>query len=259
MEVYANELSIAEDTFFRFDYIRNLVEIYKILSQNGIASCRINNEALVQLYNSLRQDPQKRNLLNFVYSFFHAPFDTDEAVDYCAVEYISHKWSYNGCECIGLTYAALMDSLAISFTEKEWEAIVHISRDDKLIDVRNASNQSQLMEHAEWIDSLKEVVLIETDISVKDKDIHLRHDHGEDVLYAFSKRICSSSYVVGIVNSLPFNPKEKNFIHSINPSGLIECVLCWTDKGYGIAVQTTGRNLRETEKIAEILRTCYAD
>ena len=33
----------------------------------------------------------------------------------------------------------------------------------------------------------------------------------------------------------------------------IEIVLPWTDKGYGIVVKTTGRTIRETQKIAQII------
>jgi hypothetical protein len=34
---------------------------------------------------------------------------------------------------------------------------------------------------------------------------------------------------------------------------VIEIVLPWTDEGYGIAVQTTGRTRQETEKISKII------
>ena len=38
---------------------------------------------------------------------------------------------------------------------------------------------------------------------------------------------------------------------------LIEIVLPWTDEGYGIVVKTTGRNIRETRKIDEIINERY--
>ena len=37
------------------------------------------------------------------------------------------------------------------------------------------------------------------------------------------------------------------------PDGIIELVLTWTDEGFGMVAQTTGRNLRETEAIGRIL------
>ena len=52
---------------------------------------------------------------------------------------------------------------------------------------------------------------------------------------------------------LPYNPYERKFIKRVRENGLIEIVLPWTDKGYGMVVKTTGRNLRETKRIAEII------
>jgi hypothetical protein len=38
---------------------------------------------------------------------------------------------------------------------------------------------------------------------------------------------------------------------------LIEIVLPWTDKGYGIVVKTTGRTIKETEMIGKIIMEEY--
>ena len=73
----------------------------------------------------------------------------------------------------------------------------------------------------------------------------------------FSKHLVQCPYLVGIVNSLPYNPYECKFTKKVRENGLIEIVLPWTDKGYGIVVKTTGRTLRETEKIAEIIQEEY--
>ncbi len=75
-----------------------------------------------------------------------------------------------------------------------------------------------------------------------------------DVLQEFSKRLIHSPYLIGIINSLPYNPYERKFIKKIRENGLIEIVLPWTDQGYGIVVKTTGRTIKETEKIAEIIK-----
>ena len=53
---------------------------------------------------------------------------------------------------------------------------------------------------------------LKCDIWVSDKKIVLRNDHGMDVLEAFSRRLIRSRYVVGVVNSLPYNPYERRFI-----------------------------------------------
>lgn len=82
------------------------------------------------------------------------------------------------------------------------------------------------------------------------KPISLRDDKGKDVLDAFAKKIRRSPYVKKIINSLPFNPKIKTPILGAYPNGIVEFVLTWTDQGYGLCIQTTGRNLAETTTIA---------
>ena len=77
---------------------------------------------------------------------------------------------------------------------------------------------------------------------------------GKDELKKFAKKIVYSPYIVEIVNSLPFNPKQKDIIRKYYPDGKIEIVLTRTDAGYGIVVQTTGRNLRETKAISNIIK-----
>jgi len=56
---------------------------------------------------------------------------------------------------------------------------------------------------------------------------------------------------------LPFNSYERKFIRKIREDGLIEIVLPWTDKGYGIVVKTTGRTIKETEMIGKIIMEEY--
>ena len=74
---------------------------------------------------------------------------------------------------------------------------------------------------------------------------------------AHARKLIQSPYVVGIINSLPFQPNAKNYIHQVKSDGTIEIVLTDTDKGLGLAVKTTGENLRETKRIAEILQNKY--
>lgn len=82
------------------------------------------------------------------------------------------------------------------------------------------------------------------------KPISLRDDHGKDILKAFAEKIRRSPYVKGIINSLPFNSRRTKPILDTHPNGIVEFVLTWEDKGYGLCIQTTGRNLAETNSIA---------
>ena len=107
------------------------------------------------------------------------------------------------------------------------------------------------------MEGLRPVELISCTDRPEDKKIKLRDDHGKDVLKAFCDKIICCEYVCEIVNSIPFSSNDRRFIHRIRSGGIIELVLPWTDKGYGVAVKTTGRNRRETEKISEILKERY--
>ncbi|MEM8714698.1 MAG: hypothetical protein AAGE92_02820, partial [Cyanobacteria bacterium P01_G01_bin.4] len=82
------------------------------------------------------------------------------------------------------------------------------------------------------------------------KPVKLRDDHGTDVLKAFAKRLRHSPYVKAVVNSLPFNPTQRCAVRRVTDEGLIDFVLHWTDPGYGLCIQTTGRNHIETNTIA---------
>jgi uncharacterized glyoxalase superfamily protein PhnB len=136
-------------------------------------------------------------------------------------------------------------------------AFIDVLKDEDAIKVRNICVKEHVGVHVSHIKNMAAVELIACDMKISDKKIVLRDDHGSDKLEKFSKRLIQCPYLVGIVNSLPYNSHERKFIRRVRENGLIEIVLPWTDKGYGIVVKTTGRTMRETEKIAEILEEEY--
>lgn len=97
----------------------------------------------------------------------------------------------------------------------------------------------------------------ETEYQEKLRSIHLRDDHGKDVLEEHAKKLLHSPYVKSIINSLPFNSNATRYIWQIKENGIINIVLHWTDNGYGMAIQTTGRNIRETLAIGKIIEEKY--
>ncbi|MEO6233422.1 MAG: hypothetical protein ABJB11_10090 [Ferruginibacter sp.] len=166
--------------------------------------------------------------------------------------------------CSGLATAYVKESLCSSLSSMPfWEAkkiefqkIINDDLDTEQVSVNNISTEEHF-EDADiktFIEYLGDVNLSETEVDPEDKPIALRDDHGKDKLLAFSKKVRASKYVNSIINSLPFNPKAVNLIKEIYPDGKIEMVLYWEDKGIGIIIQTTGKNYRETEAIAKILK-----
>lgn len=253
MEIFLNELSVYKRMFDNYDNIVALAESYKELSRYNIKTCYLSSNDYVTFINLLKDDPLKRNLLGFIYAFFHAPYEDNDDVNNDEI-YISHSWTYDGKKCFGLALSYIFDSLSLSINPEIWHENLMLYRDDSLLQVRNIASPKHVEYHKNWIDSLTKVELVKHNLPWGKNRIHLREDHGYDVLMRFSEKIIYSPYVLKVIDSLEFHQHCKKFIYKVKSSGIIELVLYWTDPGYGIAVQTTGRNLRETEEIAKILR-----
>ena len=193
--------------------------------------------------------------MSFLYAFLRPPSEGDSSEDDQA-KYMQSQWRCDDEECFGLAMASILDTLAISIDHTPWNVpSVQISRDASPVDVRNCSRAEHVHVHEEWAESLTELELTTCDMPPEEKPIKLRDDHGVDVLQAFARRLLRSKYVVGVVNSLEFRPRSRRFIRHSTDDGIVELVLNWTDAGYGLAVQTTGRNRRETEEIAHRLES----
>ncbi|MEQ8222099.1 MAG: hypothetical protein ABRQ37_07365 [Candidatus Eremiobacterota bacterium] len=162
-------------------------------------------------------------------------------------------------ETEGLAAAFLYDTISISFRTNEiWNKTIinlieKIDNEETIVSVKHVSGPEHVAPHKEWLQSNKSLTLLQSEILPENKSINLRDDHGRDLLFQFARKLVKSPYVIRIINSLPFNPKETHFIKEIYPDGKIEIVLTWTDEGYGLVVQTTGRNFQETKAIADII------
>lgn len=161
----------------------------------------------------------------------------------------------------GLAVAYLYKTIAISICSAEkWKSheinikFLETGSEDQTIKVRHASQISHIEHHKDWISSRLGVKLAVTDLQMQQKGISLRDDHGKDLLLKFSKKLIRSPYVTGVINSLPFNPHDNDFVKSCYPDGRVELVLTRTDQGLGLVIQTTGTTLLETEAVAAILR-----
>ena len=156
--------------------------------------------------------------------------------------------------CISLSTNVIWDKLRIDFYK-----IINDDLDTVNVFVNNISNEVHFQNIAisSFIQSISSVTLVGNAIPPANKSISLRDDHGKNILQAFSNRLVMSEYVVSVINSLPFNPKAVNLIKKIYDDGKIELVLYWEDKGIGVIIQTTGRNYKETEAIAKLLKEQY--
>lgn len=258
MEVYFNELCINTETVLRYEDIKRIGQLHILLNKYGVTTCRVGQSQLSTLLRKVEKVPGiQSHSRSFLFSFLREPYEANipEAIQ---DDYLAHSWKCGDDICVGLALAHLMDSMAFSVADEKWnKSFIGINKDTKSIDVRNLFDDDTLHCHCAWLQSLKPVQPVECTTRPEDKPIKLRDDHGKNELLSFCERIVKSEYVVEIINSLPFKPKHRTFINSIKDDGIIEIVLPWTDNGLGIAVKTTGRNFRETEKIAKLLKEQY--
>lgn len=125
-----------------------------------------------------------------------------------------------------------------------------------------SEEQYQDREFSKWIDEhdiIDGASIIKTSVEPSKKKIHLRDDHGKDLLTAHAHRILNSPFVIEIINSTPFKQYAKQYVDEVKANGQIEIVLMNTDAKFGMVVQTTGRNLKETIWIANELKKKYAE
>lgn len=277
MEIVFNEQSIyplAKDMTEVVDRISALVKAYKEAEKHNFKRIRYLNyfheiqltdkDTLTDFCNS--KSPHLRSLGIILLSTARHPFIDDNSAE--EERYINNNFFLvDGSTkkvVYGLAAAYLYNTIGINLNSSDyWSRLIYnlqIEGDEQRVtEILSVSSEQDFSsdEFVKWAENSGEVELVECDVAANEKKIHLRDDHGSDVLEKFSKRICQSPYVKEVVNSLPFNSFAVNFIHKIKATGLIEIVLIDTDKGLGIAVQTTGRTLKETEKIAGILKEKY--
>lgn len=257
MDLFFNELSIEGKENISKDAVLAFAKVYRALLKYKVTTCRIASEDNHKLHQMIQSMPDFLNIRNFYFAFFRSPYESAE-VEKEQDEYLGYEWFYNGKPCVGLPLAVILNSAVLSIYGSDWsDAFVCLAKDNDIVTARNISMEQHVEVHIPQILENKEPELAESDLRIEDKKIVLRDDHGKDILLDFSRRLIKCPYVVGIINSLPFNSHERSFIKKVREEGLVEIVLPWTDKGYGVVVKTTGRTIKETEKIGKIIEEKY--
>lgn len=260
-EVFLNELCLKNKSL-SFDTWKIMVQAKAALGKVGFKICRLSNDDYALLKNSVLalNNPSIKNIF---FQFFHTPFETNEIEesDDKAADFLSKEVFYNSNSAYGFSLASYYDTFALSFaTSEEWKngRIQVVNHSGENLEIHHVSNQNHINENSDWLVTRVEIELITTNADPLSKSPKFRDDHGKNELEAFWKKIRNSEYVVSCINSLPFSSHNRNFIRDFYSDGRIEITLPWTDKGLGLVIQSTGRNRRETEKIANVLEEKYS-
>lgn len=271
MDLVFNELSLTDKPDSEYQakqLLECLAKTCSVFSNAGFKKLRIESDFWNQLYFNETDinyflSRISRTKQTFLRSFIRPPYIADEFISEADNKYAANYYFFNGIKITGLAYAYLLNTIAISLcSNNTWDKTELIiiekkkATEDNII-VKHACKSEHYGVHRDWIIENQPFVLTKTTINSEQKPIKLRNDYGKDILQNFAERIVNSEYVTSVINSLPFNPNERNFIKKIYPNGQIEIVLTSTDEGFGIIIQTTGKNQRETEEIAQIIESKY--
>ena len=279
MELIFNELSLQpliDNVHVANLLVENLIKTYSQARSRGFKKIRFHKvfEEIVLLedytFSDWLNNTTNRTLKDLVLSAKIYPFliEEDERAEN---EYLQRRYYFENefiekVEPQGLTAAIIYETLAISLAThdywKQHHLQVFVTGENlgiSLVKVNNVCEASgfESLIIQNFVASISTPVLKPSVLAFNQKEIHLRDDHGKDKLDKFGKKLLQSEYVVCVINSLPFNPKATNLIRKTYADGKVELVLYWEDKGYGLVIQTTGRNIHETNLIAKMLADEY--
>ncbi|HUM50622.1 MAG TPA: hypothetical protein PK431_02365 [Chitinophagales bacterium] len=284
MELLFNELSIAPkaNKYEASESVIKFAETVSKAKKNGfknIRSCMDSTQIILSNDYSLnnwlddKEFTKHKNYKDLLYGMIILPYikDEDEEIE---VKYVESDYSFEDTDevypktkCIGLASAYLYETLSISFSNLPvWcktKLSILIESDDsqKNEPVYNVFSKESFEDNdiAKYVEELGKYVLIESDIPPLNKNIHIAGTHhGNAELTELSNRIRHNPYVIEMRSMEWCRGRCNNFIKRCHPSGIIEIVLYQTDRKYSLSVQTTGRNLRETNEIAKILEERYS-
>lgn len=279
MELLFNELSIqplAPDNYTANDRMKIFSEAVGEARKKGFRNIRshyfanqIELSPNYTLYDWLNSKEVSEIYRNFLYGMIIPPFirEGDEAIE---SEYVNANYFFEDTEskiakteCIGLASAYLYEMPSVSFTSHPvWQKrilqiIIESVGESRKEEVFNITTKTSFDdgEIAAFVESLVEITLDETTIAPDDKKYHISSHHGEKELKDFWGKLKRSPYVVEMRST---NWGGKRFIRNIGKTGVLEIVLVDTEKQYAMWIQTTGKNLRETKAIAEILQAEFS-
>lgn len=279
MELIFNELSIeppSTDKYKANDKMRQLSETVATARQKGFrnirshyASNQIELAENYSLHDWLNNKEVSEIYRNNLYGMLVLPFikEDDEGIE---LQYVEADYYFEDVEkgiekrkCWGLASAYLYETLSISLSSSSiWDrpnlpVIIEQENNKSVVNVLNISTKLsfEIEEIAVFVENLGTIVLIKTDLKADEKKIHLADHHGKADLKTLCDQLKHNPYVVEMRST---NWGGKDFIRKIHKDGIIEIVLIDSQRQYALWVQTTGRNLRETKAIAEILEDRFS-
>jgi len=87
-----------------------------------------------------------------------------------------------------------------------------------------------------------------------EKHIKVQMHDGRDLMMAFAEKLCRHQYVQGVIDNIAFDSTTNRFVLKCYEDGVVDLRMHWTDKGFGLKVQTVAKGLAQTQLVADVLR-----
>jgi hypothetical protein len=259
-----HEAAAVFDTFSRTAGMAYRQGIKKI--QSDLSTDKITLFDNYSLYNWLFDkefEKKNRTYRDFLSGMITLPFlDEDKEDDYYSANYFFEDTENNiqKTKCLGLAAAYIENSLSIGFSNgPAWgrnTLKIIVEKDKNTINTLILNVYSEKCFYVSEIsDAVAErinVDLLTTDIPAIEKICHLAHHHGIDDLRNLWEKLRNNPYIISARSTEWGGDK---IIRKVTGDGLIEVVLVKTDKKYALQIQSTGRNLHETRRIACIIES----
>ncbi len=248
----------------------------KLRCEHGLSDFKLTETISISDYSQSalvkgNHDNKDRNNALFLFSFVRKPYLNDKEESFFGlfdeVKSCLNEDDNEWIDCYGLYIAYLLKSFVVSFdTVTDNPCKLKLIKNkinngsivvdsEKIVSIANISNESQLEN-----DELIIQTLSEQDINVseagKNKALKftIPSHHGKKECMKHGKELLKIPYVVDILNSIPFDPSEKQYIHKVHPNGNIEVRLHWTKRGYGLIIATSANDIIEAWRIAKELQ-----
>lgn len=231
------------------------------------------------LVKEARKNSQSDDVNRFQYLLMsqHDPYIKEELDDCDQINYVSTETflKKNDNELVhveGFKAAYFCNSICVGFCSDDyWETHIHtivINSESETFNVDlvciSKGEHFTTPEYTEWVDKNIDVQLIESTKSKREKLGQHRNaigkHHGKELLYAHALKLIESPYVEKIITSAEYGqPSEKDYIAGFgDENGVIRIMLVWEEPKVSMLIKTTGRNIKETKAIANILRNQFA-
>lgn len=248
----------------------------KLRSEHGLSDFKLTETMSLFEYCQLaftKDNPNKKDRDNaiFLFTFVRKPYlkDNEESNfgDYDEVKYCSDEVKNTWRNCYGFYIAYILNSFAVSFDvpitnpcqlKLIRNKIVNtkiVVDSEQIVEIANVSNVNQLDNDGFIIHALSEKEInVPKAGSNKVHTFTLPSHHGIKECQQHGEMLLQSPYVVDILNSIPFDSSEKQYIHNVYPDGIIEVRLHWTKAGYGLKIATSAQDIIEAWWIAKNLQ-----